>query len=159
MRGVVIFLDPNLCVQQVHSDPAIAAKSSVPPPAISRVKTQSAYTNKEGRDVALGAPGLFTPAKKEELSTRTNVALYHYPWHFFPKHMKKLSNGKWKLEWSKRTIKSTRIWRIECMHFHLPATLPELFWMRLILQCTVGPRIDGKMGQLRHLFRTGLKKL
>jgi hypothetical protein len=75
----------------------------------------------------LGAPGLFTPAKKEELITRTNKALYHYPRHFFPKHMKKLSNGKWKLDWSKRTIKSTRIWRIECMHFHLPATLPEIF--------------------------------
>ena len=55
------------------------------------------YIPKQGRDVVMNTPGLFTTEQKQLLGTRSNNALYLYPWHFFTNHLLQ-SNNKWKLD-------------------------------------------------------------
>ena len=55
----------------------------------------------------INTPNLLSSKKKEQLKTNKKVKLFLYPWHFFTNHQIKGDNCKWKLNFNKKSARST----------------------------------------------------
>ena len=58
------------------------------------------YISSSGHETLLSQTGLLSKKAKEKVKKKKKV--YLYPWHFFPQHLEKGKDGKWKLKYKKK---------------------------------------------------------